>query len=751
MSFESRSALSSLHPRRRGRHRARPGRRFTPFRLAALALLLTAQVGYIATTSFADGGDFTLDFVAAAPGTYSTVTGMGGEYDDRIIGDNVVESLEGGDFACGDVVEFFTAVTVDSGATGTQTIDINYDFSAVTTSGGQVGFGDIVYVQVNPGDSGNLNLEGDETATLIDETHTATDTLGTVEVTNLDAGDQVIVALGVQITCEVTPGTVTGNIQSAIVSAETSEGDAIPVGQQVVPLKSAGEIAAPGISVAKTCTPTVHVGDDITYEITITNTGNETLNITSVTDTVLGDITSSFPATLGAGLSDTETFTHTADLGDGTSLTNTVTANATGAISGTATSGTASCTTTIEFTSDILVEKSCTPEVPVGGTVTYTITVTNTGEDVLDNITVIDSLLGDLSDSFADSLDPGDSESHDFTRDQQPGDPDPIENTVTAEADGAFSGAHVSSTATCLSDVTHEANILVEKSCDLSAPVDGTIDYTITVTNTGNDVLEDITVVDSVLGDLSDSFADTLDPGESESHDFTHDVSPSDEDPLTNTVVASAVGVDSDTSVDSTAECTTDITHEPGIAVEKTCPKTAAVGDTITYEITVTNTGNEPLTNVTVIDSVVGDISDLFSDTLDVGASETVEVTHEVTASDPNPLENHVTATGTGADSLVDAEAGVVCSTAIPPVIALTGANTGQGMVILLLLLMTGAVFLFLGRRPEFALASGAHRRTPRGAHAADTASQWTSVTVYRGSHRRRSRLAWLRRAEHGT
>src|SRR5688500_14808141 len=50
------------------------------------------------------GGDFSLDFVASAPFTYDHSTG-GGAFDDRTIGktNDVVESLEGGDFACGDI------------------------------------------------------------------------------------------------------------------------------------------------------------------------------------------------------------------------------------------------------------------------------------------------------------------------------------------------------------------------------------------------------------------------------------------------------------------------------------------------------------------------------------------------------------------------------------------------------------------------------------------------------------------------
>ena len=76
-----------------------------------------------------DGGDFSLDFVAAAPFTYDHTTG-GGSFDDRTIGktNDVVESLEGGDFACDDIVSYLVEINVDSGAVGAQTIELDFEF-----------------------------------------------------------------------------------------------------------------------------------------------------------------------------------------------------------------------------------------------------------------------------------------------------------------------------------------------------------------------------------------------------------------------------------------------------------------------------------------------------------------------------------------------------------------------------------------------------------------------------------------------
>ena len=214
------------------------------------------------------GGDFSLDFVASAPYTYDHATG-GGAFDDRTIGKtlDVVESLEGGDFKCGDIVSFLTEITVADDAEGIQTIELDYSFLAHST--GQPGralypiqavminnMNNIVDADGNPvgdgplgSDAGNVE-SGTELSTvsftqdLEGDLHVKpSTTTAVVTVTGLEAGETVIVRVDVLIDCQPN-SSPTGNLQADItgarVIAPAGQAGNIPVGNQTVPFKNVG-------------------------------------------------------------------------------------------------------------------------------------------------------------------------------------------------------------------------------------------------------------------------------------------------------------------------------------------------------------------------------------------------------------------------------------------------------------------------------------------------------------------------------
>ena len=224
---------------------------------------------------------------------------------------------------------------------------------------------------------------------------------------------------------------------------------------KVVWIELCGPEPAPDIAIFKSCPEVAEVGEIITYEILVQNTGDEDLDITSVIDSLLGDITAEFPATLAVGESATASVEFDTSGLDPGPLTNTVTVTALGDVSGTEVSAEAECVLTLEApaVSDIDVAKDCPPTALVGSSVIYTIEVSNTGDDELVGLTVDDTVLGDLSGFFPDSLPAGGSATQQFSRELQPDDPDPLRNTVTASAVGAESGASVSDVDSCRTNI----------------------------------------------------------------------------------------------------------------------------------------------------------------------------------------------------------------------------------------------------------------------------------------------------------
>ena len=121
-----------------------------------------------------------IDWIAANPYSYNHLTG-GGAYDFRNIGldADVVESLEGGDFACGDIVTYLAEITIDN-PEFVETIEFTSRFSANTNGQPGAGHVDIVNVAVNYGtiedlipgendiDDGIID-DGNSTATLVGE------------------------------------------------------------------------------------------------------------------------------------------------------------------------------------------------------------------------------------------------------------------------------------------------------------------------------------------------------------------------------------------------------------------------------------------------------------------------------------------------------------------------------------------------------------------------------------------------------
>jgi uncharacterized repeat protein (TIGR01451 family) len=111
-------------------------------------------------------------------------------------------------------------------------------------------------------------------------------------------------------------------------------------------------------------------------------------------------------------------------------------------------------------------------------------------------------------------------------------------------------------------------------------------------------------------------------------------------------------------------ECTyTNTKIDTGIAVKKSGPAFAYSGDTLTFNYDVTNPGNEPLSDVGVIDDKCSSVTlaskngDGSPGTLDPGDKWTFTCSYVITHNqgDTNPVTNTATASGTTGDTTVTA------------------------------------------------------------------------------------------------
>ncbi|AFL86260.1 protein of unknown function DUF11 [Belliella baltica DSM 15883] len=398
------------------------------------------------------------------------------------------------------------------------------------------------------------------------------------------------------------------------------------------------------------------VGDEIDYTITVTNTGNVTLSNIVVADPLTG--LNQTIATLAPKASEVINTTYTVDQDDidAGSVTNVATATV----------------GDITVSDDEEVDAVQTPGLAitkaaalgssyeaVGDEIDYTITVTNTGNVTLSNIVVADPLTG-LNQTIA-TLAPKASEviNTTYTVDQDDIDAGSVTNVATATV-GDITVSDDEEV-----DAVQTPGLAITKAAALGSSYEAVgdeIDYTITVTNTGNVTLSNIVVADPLTG-LNQTIA-TLAPKASEVINTTYTVDQDDIDAGSVTNVATATVGDITVSDDEEV----DAVQIPGLAITKAAALGSsyeAVGDEIDYTITVTNTGNVTLSNIVVADPLTG-LNQTIA-TLAPKASEVINTTYTVDQDDIDAGSVTNVATATVGDITVsdDEEVDAVQNSAI--------------------------------------------------------------------------------------
>jgi len=211
----------------------------------------------------------------------------------------------------------------------------------------------------------------------------------------------------------------------------------------------------------------------------------------------------------------------------------------------------------------------------------------------------------------------------------------------------------------CFGNVEVLSAIDVTKSGDSSARVGDTVDYTITVTNTGGTKLVDVKVEDPMFGGVIASIPQLL-PAASQTYNLSHVVTNTDSDPLDNTVTASGIDLCGKVVLD-TAKWSCDIVH-PSIALNKSVsPGIVLAGGSVVYSYDIENTGDVALYGVSLSDDVLGLLdTSLPATTLNVGEKWHIEVPYTVTGDVKNTatvvaMDSWETKCSASDDAFVDA------------------------------------------------------------------------------------------------
>jgi uncharacterized repeat protein (TIGR01451 family) len=293
-----------------------------------------------------------------------------------------------------------------------------------------------------------------------------------------------------------------------------------------------------------------------------------------------------------------------------------------------------------------------------GTPITYSYLVSNTGSVALTSVGVTDALPGLSAVSCpTTSLAVGASETCTATYTTTQADLDAGKITNTGVATGTPpTGANVSASSTLSIPAVSNASISINKTANVGnfSAAGIPVQYTYSVTNSGNVDLNSVAVTDTKPGLSAISCPTTsLAPGAGETCTASYTTTQADVDNggVTNTGVASGtpkVGP----VVTSTSTLTIPSIQEPSIELNKSSTTTSfgAAGTVITYDYAVTNSGNVTLSPVGVKDPQPG-LSPVTcpSSSLAPAVTETCTATYTTTQADVDAgsITNHATASGT--------------------------------------------------------------------------------------------------------
>jgi large repetitive protein len=469
----------------------------------------------------------------------------------------------------------------------------------------------------------------------------------------------------------------------AINDATTAPGSNCPSGSTDPRCTMTVNVVIPGLTIVKTANTSVaEPGTVIGYTVTVTDSGQTSYTGAVVTDDLTGALGDTAydgdaAATTGSVSYSSPDLTWTGDLSPGGSATftysvtvdnpdtggklviNTVSSSAAGSTCPPGTTTTACQVTIPVLTPALTIAKTAsTATAAPGQTITYTVTVTDSGQTPYAGATFTDDLSGTASDAAynGDAAATAGSVAYaapdlTWTGNLSPGDSATVTYSVTVH--NPDTGGHVltnivtsttldnncpsgSTDTRCTATVDVSGFTIVNTASTATTTPGGTVGYTITATNSGQAALAGATLTTDLAPVLDDATYDgdgtasagtVALSGDGQSLTWTgnlaigatvtitYSVTVNNPDTgdktLTNTVRSATPGSTCPASSTNPACTATTTVLVPGLTITNTPSTSAATpGATVGYTLTIANTGQTSYTNVTVTDDLTGVLGD---------------------------------------------------------------------------------------------------------------------------------------------
>lgn len=405
------------------------------------------------------------------------------------------------------------------------------------------------------------------------------------------------------------------------------------------------------LSVTKSDSPDpVLIGNPLTYTLVVENDGPNQANNVALTDTLPSSV--AFKSVSGsascAHSNGTVTCSNLGNIGAGGNRTVTivVTPTVAGVITNTAVvtssnpdptpaNNTSTITTTVSPVADLSIGKTASSDpVTAGTSLTYTLTITNSGPSAATGVVISDTLPGGVTFASASSGCSGTSTIL-CTITQTIASGSSISRTIRVNVNSTASGSLINTasvtgnefdtntlnnTATLTTTVNRQVNLAITKSASANPVTAGTgLTYTLTVNNAGPSSANGVVVTDTLPSGVSlvsasagcsgatvvtCTIAGGVASGGSAAVTIRINVPAASSGVLTN--VASVSSTESDSSqLNNTTTLTTSINQRSDLSISKSdSPDPVTAGNNLTYNLSVTNNGPSNATGVVMTDTL---------------------------------------------------------------------------------------------------------------------------------------------------